>query len=335
MANNINTKLDVKKVPRVVGVKGRRMLKRCLNVIENTKWPLYIVGPSGSGKSIIAMNIAKEYAMKHKVDAYYVQLSPEQTKTSLILGLRLKNGSLVPENGIVADCMENGGIIIVDEATHSMQEILLMFNSILDRTAVTAIGDKIVYAADSFRIVFCSNTSTYAGNVKLPQSFAQRLVAFNFEYPGQNDEVEIVKRIVDDELECESDVPDNVINYIVGLMREVRSEEYPLSVRNAAIATVMLALEYKEAGKTDDYFTMSKDKEAMRRTIATRIFGESPKDVTIINGSEVQEVIDYVSSISVKRFKEIILQSFMYYLDIDMGFFDSKDAKSKLMANII
>lgn len=90
MANNINTKLDVKKVPRVVGVKGRRMLKRCLNVIENTKWPLYIVGPSGSGKSIIAMNIAKEYAMKHKVDAYYVQLSPEQTKTSLILGLRLK-----------------------------------------------------------------------------------------------------------------------------------------------------------------------------------------------------------------------------------------------------
>ena len=335
MANNVNTQLNVKKVPRVVGTAGKKMLRQCLNVIENTKWPLYIVGPSGSGKSIIAMNIAKEYATRHKVNAYYVQLSPEQTKTSLILGLRLKDGSLVPENGIVADCMENGGIIIVDEATHSMQEVLLMFNSILDRTAVTAIGDKIVYAADSFRIVFCSNTSLYAGNIKLPQSFAQRLVAFNFGYPGHNDEVEIVKRIVDDELECESDVPDNVIKYIVGLMRDVRSEEYPLSVRNAAIAVVMLALEDKVDNGIDAYFTMSKDKEALRRAIAKKVFGKAPTDVTVINGKDVQSVIDYVSLVGVDRFKEIILQSFMYYLDIDMGFYDSNDAKTKLLSSII
>ena len=88
----------------------------------------FVLGPSGSGKSIIAMNLARQYALAKNVPAYYVQLSPEQTKTSLILGLRLENGSLAVKNGVVADCMERGGIIIVDEATHSVQEILLMFN---------------------------------------------------------------------------------------------------------------------------------------------------------------------------------------------------------------
>ena len=54
--------------------------------------------PSGSGKSIIAMNLARQYALAKNVPAYYVQLSPEQTKTSLILGLRLENGSLAVKN---------------------------------------------------------------------------------------------------------------------------------------------------------------------------------------------------------------------------------------------
>lgn len=116
-------------------------------------------------------------------------MSPEQTKTSLILGLRLENGSLTVKNGVVADCMEKGGSIIVDEAAHSVQEILLMFNSILDRTSVTAIGDKMIYANEDFLIVFCANDSRYAGSVKLPQSFAQRLVSFYFDYPVADDEL--------------------------------------------------------------------------------------------------------------------------------------------------
>lgn len=91
---DFKTQLDLKKIPAVVGKAGRELLQRCYGVLEHTRWPLYIVGPSGSGKSIIAMNLARQYARQRQVPAYYVQLSPEQTKTSLILGLRLENGSL-------------------------------------------------------------------------------------------------------------------------------------------------------------------------------------------------------------------------------------------------
>lgn len=120
----LKTQLDLQQIPKIVGEDGTQLLARCYAVLEHTRWPLYIVGPSGSGKSIIAMNLARQYALAKNVPAYYVQLSPEQTKTSLILGLRLENGSLAVKNGVVADCMERGGIIIVDEATHSVQEIL-------------------------------------------------------------------------------------------------------------------------------------------------------------------------------------------------------------------
>lgn len=298
------------------------------------------MGPSGSGKSIIAMNLARQYALAKNVPAYYVQLSPEQTKTSLILGLRLENGSLAVKNGVVADCMERGGIIIVDEATHSVQEILLMFNSILDRTSVTAIGDKMIYAHEDFRIVFCSNDSRYSGNVKLPQSFAQRLVSFYFDYPTAEDELLIVEQIVAEECRANDVVPVSLKRYIIELMREVRSNTYPLSVRNAAIAVVLCNLELLRRPEwrqtiIDSYFYDNRNVESIKRYLAKRVLGCEAASVTDLTDRRIMELEQALSAIGIGTFKEIILQSFMYYLDVDLGFYDLQMVKEKLESSII
>jgi MoxR-like ATPase len=309
--------------------------------LNNTKWPVYIVGPSGSGKTVIAMNIAKRYSLARGVPAYYVQLSPEQTKTSLILGLRLEEGSLVVKNGIVAECMEAGGVIVVDEATHTMQEVLLMFNSILDRTSVTAIGDKTVYANENFRILFCANDSQYSGNIKLPQSFAQRLVCFYFDYPAAEDELKIVDRIIAEECAMPDKVPTEVKKYIVDLMRDTRGKTYPLSVRNAAIAAVMCNLERAEAGKSadtvtvDDYFIKGNNVESIRRGIAERLGMKDADNIAALSGPELESFVKFISVIGVERFKEIILQSFMYYLDVDLGFYDLQLVKDKILSSAL
>ena len=301
---------------------------------------LAVLGPSGSGKSIIAMNLAKQYALAKNVPAYYVQLSPEQTKTSLILGLRLEGGSLTVKNGVVADCMERGGVIVVDEATHSVQEILLMFNSILDRTSVTAIGDKMIYAHEDFRIVFCSNDSRYAGNVKLPQSFAQRLVSFYFDYPAAADELLIVEQIVAEECRAADVVPASLKRYIIELMREVRSNTYPLSVRNAAIAVVLCNLEllrrpdWRQAA-VDPYFYDDRNVESVKRYLAKRVLGCEAASVPDLTDKRITELEQAVSAIGIGNFKEIILQSFMYYLDVDLGFYDLQLVKEKLDSSII
>ena len=54
----LKTQLDLQQIPKIVGEDGTQLLARCYAVLEHTRWPLYIVGPSGSGKSIIAMNLA-------------------------------------------------------------------------------------------------------------------------------------------------------------------------------------------------------------------------------------------------------------------------------------
>lgn len=312
----LKTQLDLQQIPKIVGEDGTQLLARCYAVLEHTRWPLYIVGPSGSGKSIIAMNLARQYALAKNVPAYYVQLSPEQTKTSLILGLRLENGSLAVKNGVVADCMERGGIIIVDEATHSVQEILLMFNSILDRTSVTAIGDKMIYAHEDFRIVFCSNDSRYSGNVKLPQSFAQRLVSFYFDYPTAEDEFLIVEQIVAEECRANDVVPVSLKRYIIELMREVRSNTYPLSVRNAAIAVVLCNLELLRRPEwrqtmIDSYFYDNRNVESIKRYLAKRVLGCEAASVTDLTDRRIMELEQALSAIGILTFKEIILQSFM------------------------
>ena len=335
----ISSQLDFSSVPEIVGKEPTKLLKRGYKIISNTNWPLYITGPSGSGKSIIAMNIAKKYADENGVPAYYVQLSPEQTKTSLILGLRLIDGSLKAVNGVVAECMEKGGIIIIDEAAHSTQEMLLMFNSILDRTSITSIGDKTVISKDTFRILFCANDSKYSGNVKLPQSFAQRLVGFYCDYPSWEDEVEIVKQVAEDECDIAIKVPDQVIQYVVSLMREIRKDNFPLSVRNGSIATVLLQLAPKKKASSitedDRYFTQGSNVESIRRNIANRIFNFSVNSADKLNGSEMRRFTRYVTRVGIGEFKNIILQSFMYHLDLDLGFYDLDQIKDQLKQRIL
>lgn len=336
MKKNIYSHLDPEHVPDLVGEGPQNRLKQCVRLLTNTAWPLYLAGPSGSGKTLMAMNIAKTYAQVNGVPAYYVQLSPEMTKTSLILGLRLVDGSLRVVDGVVAECMRTGGIIIVDEAAHTTHELLLMFNSILDRTSVTSVGDRIIYSAETFRIVFCSNDSGYAGNVRLPQSFAQRMVALHFDYPDFETELAITLRISEDECKLPLEIPDSVARYIVATVRMVRSSQYPLSARNAAIILVLLNLAERKPTGMSPYFLDEDTAEAKRRAAAERILQRDSESLSLedLLHSEVSTFMEFVSSVGVPTFREIFLSGLMYHLDVD-GLELNQDTVRNAIANTI
>lgn len=335
-----NSQLNLKQIPKVVGDGPRKTCNECYRQLQHTRIPIFLTGPSGSGKSIVAMNLAKRYSIKNSVPAFYVQLSPDQTKTNLILGLRLVNGSLEVVNGVVADCMESGGIIVIDETAHGTPELMLMLNSLLDRTAITSIGDKTIIAKDSFRVIFCANDSTYAGNNKLPQSFAQRQVVYFCGYPTWEDEVKIALELIKSECDVKLTVPDVVVKYITSVISEIRKDNFPLSVRNIASAAILLGLRKKI---TDDEFINNErerfesgpNTEATRRKIACRILNQEVQTAKDLVGGNVGEFINFICTVGIDNFVEDILRSTMYYLDIDTGISDIDIIRQGIRATII
>jgi MoxR-like ATPase len=260
------------------------------------------------------------------------------TKTSLILGLRLVAGSLEVVDGVVAQCMKEGGIIVIDEAAHTTHELLLMLNSVLDRTSVTSVGDTIVYAEESFRVVLCANDSSYAGNVRLPQSFAQRLVALAFDYPGFDNELAITHAIAEAECRSPLTVPDSVARHVVATMRLVRTGAYPLSARNAAIILVLLNLaERKATSELDPYFTDPDTAEAKRRAAAVRVLGKGDEDLEVgdLRAPAVEEFLAFVSAVGVQRFREAFLAGSMYHLDVDGLELDEQAVRSAIAGQIL
>lgn len=318
------SELDLGKIPELVGLDDE--FKRCLHILSSSRQALFLIGPSGTGKTVFAQNLAGAYAEKRSVKAYYVQGAPETTKTSLIAGLRMQQGSLVPTKSIVAQAMEEGAIVIVDEAPHMMQEVLLMFNSIMDRWSVTSIGDIAVTAGDTFRIVFCGNPTTHAGNTALPQSFATRLYAVVFDYPSFGQEDRIVRAIVKDQYSKRDKVPNEVRRYVIGLFRKYRTPSYPLVARNMAAGVIALNAELRFADDDTEPYTITNEAVAVNIGRLSRTKEEELPDT-------VRVFQEFLGKVPLKRFRRCIEQAAMVHLDIEAG--SDISARHRLAAAIL
>src|SRR6267142_2292943 len=279
MSNNIptnnlyvGTKLDLNKVPPLVGKMPKERASELYKLLMQTNIPLYLLGNSGTGKTLTGKNLVKFYCNRQSkllgrdVPGYYLQLSQDDTKSSVFVGLRMMNGSLIPFDGLVARVAQEGGILFVDEITHSTENMILMFNAIDGGDSVITIGDRIIDASN-LKIIYGSNRSNHGGNIRVPPSFANRVIGYPFEYPGLEDETEISLATAQAKLTSKTlNIPRSVARYISAFVIANRSNEWPLSSRNVAHALVMLELEKKDPlATTSKYFIGSSNNESLRR----------------------------------------------------------------------
>jgi len=330
--------LDVNKVPRVVGEGPRERMKKLYLYLTETNIPLYLIGDSGTGKTLTMQNLLKAYAKQYNVPAYYFQLSPEDTKTSVFIGLRLMDGSLVPFDGVMAKAARENAIVGIDEITHSTMQMLLMLNSIdASGNSVISIGDKSIDAS-GLKVIYGSNRVNHSGNIRVPPSFANRVIGVPFDYPSFNDEVVIAKATAATQYSGKSqlDIPDSVVRYLVSYMSTNRSSDWPLSTRNIAHAMIMMHLEPKKPdGTIDDYFTRGTNLESLRKTITERILQKQIVDISVMQKPEIQEFVRYVSRIGVPTFREIVKISTGFYIDIDGTELGAQSTRQKIMNGII
>jgi MoxR-like ATPase len=278
----------------IIGNDTKEMMEELIDLIFMDLTP-YLFGPSGSGKSHMAKLLAAKYASMLGVSAYYVQNSPEVTKTSLIGGMRLVQGTTEAVIGLIAHAMEQGAIVIFDEATHARDaSSLTMLNSILDEDHITAIGDLTIQADDRFRMIICSNDDRHVGNIALPQSFSRRLYNYKIDYPsyetefelaitmaknkyekGQENKRKVYANLSDDYIQKymkgknkkytpkQYTVPEVVAKFLTGYIRNVRTDRYPLSVSHIHKALIRLQyLEYLKTRRGNAFDATSQDLDA-------------------------------------------------------------------------
>lgn len=358
--------LDKKKVTPILGTEPLARLKDCKDIIQFTNIPLYMIGDSGTGKSATMKYLLKWWSDARSaqlrdekndptidIPAFYFQLSPEDTKSSVILGHRIINGTLELVPGIMAIAAMHpyGAIIGVDEITHSTQAMLLLMNAFDGADSRITVGDTSLDAS-KIKLIYGSNASSHAGNIKVPPSFAGRVISKLFDYPQFDDELLIADDVARRNFFRKGGItiPSSIKTFITSYVREHRSSSWPLSARNIAhgfilaqLAPIIRSNVDITQGIVDEHFTRNSNIEASRLNLAKRILRKSEQEIkntikdsaTLQKIPEIKEFIEFVSKIGVPRFKEIILQSINFHVDMDgFEFFDEAE-RQKIISDII
>lgn len=337
MSSITHARLNIEKVPPIVGEESKKRLFEYYRLLKYSKVPLYLVGPSGSGKSATGKALVKMYAKDHSVPGYYFTLSQEDTKTSVLLGLRLQDGSLIPVNGVLAQAAEESAVVFIDEITQSTHNMLTMLTAVDGSESVISIGDKIIDAS-RLRVIYGSNRATYSSNIRVPQAFANRVLALPFDYPSWEDEVAITLEVAKKDSLIPITVPDALAKYAVSYMRDNREELLPLSVRNAAKVVIwinLLLAGKKINDKIDAHFTSSSNVDSIRKMLTRRILNRPPSSSTEISSKEVLDFCRLVSTVGIEKVKEIFLACANYHIDIDGLEQMQEPVRQKLAGSII
>jgi len=137
-------------------------------VIESSI-PVLLSGPAGSGKSTMAMQIAKDLHLTfHSISC------TKQMSVNALLGFISINGLYIPTQ--LRNAFENGGMFLLDEIDAADPNILLCLNTV--ENGFISFPDCIVKKHPSFRLVATANPSdahsTYTGRSKLDFSTLDR-----------------------------------------------------------------------------------------------------------------------------------------------------------------
>ncbi|MBO9539896.1 CbbQ/NirQ/NorQ/GpvN family protein [bacterium] len=175
--------------------------------------PLLLKGPTGCGKSRFVE------AMAERLGRPLVTVAcNEDTTASDLLGRHLiLGGDTVWVDGPLTRGVREGAIVYLDEFVEARADTLVVIHALTDHRRCLYLDrlDQTVMAPDSFMLVVSYNPGYQHGLKELKPSTRQRFLAHSFDYPGADDEAEIVS--------AEAGVRPDVARRLVKLAHKIRN----------------------------------------------------------------------------------------------------------------
>ncbi len=275
---------------------GSKERFRIIKALVDSRTPLFLLGPAGSGKSYLGTMIMQDYALEKldgakvyrlgelddaalqsgEIRALYIAGSANVTRLDVLGGRTLDEGSYTRRPGILQKMQETGGIVFLDELSSLPPQFSILLNEVIDRIINRD-------AHENFYMFFAGNPGTYLGANEIPDSTAERLITLWFDYYPFEDEVEIVKQMLRNSMSLASEVFNPIegfnafIRFCTGLVRKMRrtvssEQEVPLSVRSIfMLAATTLALASISPSASSDDTLGSSERIGIHKKIADKL----------------------------------------------------------------
>ena len=154
---------------------------------------VYMYGPAGSGKNILAQQVAKALGL----DFYYCSTITQEYKLEGFIDA----GGVYHETEFYR-AFKNGGLFMLDEMDASCPEALIILNNALEQGYFT-FPCGVVKASENFRCIAAGNTCGHGatvefnGRMKIDEATLNR---FSIEYMGYDERIELACAGDDSEL---------------------------------------------------------------------------------------------------------------------------------------
>lgn len=162
----------------------------------SSKFPLYLYGPSGTGKSTLIRWAASIF----NLPLYEITAHGRLESTDLIGSYQLKDGKTFWQDGPLTLAMRNGGIFLINEVSLLDPSTTTGLNTILDgQPLVVPETSEVIVPHDAFYFVTTDNTNgqgeelIFSGTLIQNQAFMGRFILKEASYIEASQEESIIK----------------------------------------------------------------------------------------------------------------------------------------------
>ncbi|MAH03204.1 AAA family ATPase [Candidatus Pacearchaeota archaeon] len=244
-------------------------------VAFNCKRPLSLIGPTGCGKTTLALYMAyklrqdlitktdkgktevlefskSESQTGNKIAFPYIEIPchEDMTETHLVGRYGLNNEWLPGPLYIGAS---RGGIVVLDEIVEARKDAVVLLHSLTDDRRVLYVAKKgeVITPPDNFMVVTCYNPGYQIRSKNLKQSTAQRFPTIQMNYPS----TEIEEKIIIKKTGIEKDVASKLVR-LGNEIREAKNNDTINLQEGVSTRLLIMAsefyLEYKKIGLEPD-----------------------------------------------------------------------------------